>query len=59
MALMLLVWQQATRSLSNIIIVLGGVVLGLGVYSFILIMLRVPEVDRVLLSIKHRLVKGK
>ncbi len=59
MAIVLVVWLQVTRSMSNIITTLGGVVIGLGVYGLILIIMRVPEVDRVLLSIKHRLVKRK
>lgn len=51
-------WMAFGAHLSNALIALGGVLLGGGVYGVILLILKAPEVMRVLTAIRQKLLKS-
>lgn len=57
MAIGLWFWLQAAGSLTRWVVTLGGVVIGGVIYGMGVILLRVPEVQMVLSSIKRRLFR--
>lgn len=57
MMLVLLIWQRLTTQLSAGVMALGGVVLGIVVYSLVLSTFRLPELTRILQVIKKQLSK--